>query len=125
MKLATHLHRAQGLGSAKRGLHHWIVQRVTAVALIPLSVWFVSVFMILLRASHAEVHQWLSSPLMVTFSILLILSLFYHGYLGIHVILEDYMTHDLTKWIFIITTKFFSVTMALLAILSLLKIFLR
>ncbi len=125
MKLETNLRRALGLGSAKSGLHHWIAQRITAVALIPLSLWFVGVFIKLLSAPFPVVVHCFSSPWTVTFSILLIVALFYHGYLGLHVIWKDYISHDLTRWILDLSTKFLSFFMALLAIVSLFKIFLQ
>jgi len=59
--LRSPLGRARGLGSAKEGLHHWWAQRVTAVALIPLTVWFV-VSIIRMANGHTEFDMWLSSP---------------------------------------------------------------
>lgn len=124
MKFESNLRRAQGLGSAKSGLHHWMAQRITAIALIPLGIWFVGGFIVLSTAPFEVAYSWLSSPWTVTLAIFFMLVLFYHGYLGIQVILEDYIPHEFTKWAFIITTKLFSVLMALLAIVSILKIFL-
>ena len=124
MKFESNLRRALGLGSAKSGLRHWIAQRITAVALIPLGIWFVGVFITLLTAPFAVAHAWFSSPWTLSLAIFFVLVLFYHGYLGLQVIWEDYISHELTKWILIIATKFLSVFMALLAIVSLLKIFL-
>src|SRR5437773_4334163 len=105
MKFETDLHQAQGLGSAKSGLHHWIAQRITAIALIPLGIWFVAAFLILLTAPFEEAHKWLSSPWTVTLAILSILTFFYHGYLGLQVIWEDYVPHELLRWVLIIITK--------------------
>lgn len=125
MKFETELRQAQNLGSAKSGLHSWIAQRVTAVALIPLGIWFVFAFSILLTSPYEKVHQWFASPMIVALFIFLIITLFYHGYLGVKIIWEDYISHKLTKWILLIMTKLFSMGMALLALISLLKIFLR
>jgi len=124
MNFETELHKAEGLGSAKNGLPHWIAQRITAVALIPLGVWFVSVFIILLTAPFTEAYTWLSSPWNVTLAIFFVLTAFYHGYLGMQVILEDYVPHEYTRWVLIIGTQLFSAGMALLAIVSILKVFL-
>jgi succinate dehydrogenase / fumarate reductase membrane anchor subunit len=124
MKYETHFHKAQGLGSAKSGLHHWMGQRVSAIALIPLSIWFVGAFILLLTAPFEEAQKWLSSPWIVTLSILLTLVMFYHGYLGMQVILEDYVPHTSTRWTLILAIKFLSALMALLTIVSILKIFL-
>ena len=124
MKFKTDLSRAQGLGSAKKGLHHWIAQRVTAFVLIPLSIWFVGLFIILVSAPFDISYPQFTSLWSATLAISFVLVIFYHGYLGMQVIWEDYVSHELTKWILIILTKIFSFLMALLAILSILKIYL-
>lgn len=120
MKNATN----KSLGSAKSGVHHWIVQRVTALALIPLGVWFMGAFTLLFSAPYEVAYGWLSSPWIVTLSILFIFTLFYHGYLGLQVIFEDYVSHEGLKWGLIFTTKMLSILMALFAIVSILRIFL-
>jgi succinate dehydrogenase / fumarate reductase membrane anchor subunit len=124
MRYATNLQRARGLGSAKTGVSHWIIQRVTAVLLIPLSVWFVAVFIMLLTAPFEQVVLWLTSLWRSTLTILFILTLFYHGALGIQVILEDYVPHELTRWGLIMATKCLSGFLALLATVSILKVYL-
>lgn len=124
MKFATDLHSALGLGSAKSGLHHWITQRLTALALIPLSLWFVYAFVVLITAPYDYARAWLSSPWTATLSSLFIIFIFYHGYLGMRVIVEDYVPQTLLKWALIISTKIFSALMAVLGIISILKVFL-
>lgn len=116
--------RNKSLGSAKSGVHHWIVQRVTALALIPLGVWFMGAFILLFSAPYEVAYDWLSSPWIVTLSILFIFTLFYHGYLGLQGIFEDYVSHQGLKWGLIVITKMLSIFMALLAIISILRIFL-
>src|SRR5204863_8887308 len=93
MKFATDLHKARGLGSAKSGVHHWIAQRLTAIVLIPLGLWFVYTFIALATAPYDEAYLWLVSPWTGTISSLFIGFMFYHGYLGLKVILEDYVPH--------------------------------
>ncbi|MBS0271265.1 MAG: succinate dehydrogenase, hydrophobic membrane anchor protein [Proteobacteria bacterium] len=124
MKLESNLRRAQGLGAAKSGVYHWIAQRITAIALIPLGVWFVGGFIVLLTAPFEEARVWFLSPWAVTLAISFILVLFYHGALGMQVIWEDYIPHDLTRWCFIVATKLLSLLMSLLAIVSIFKVFL-
>lgn len=124
MKYETSLHEALGLGSAKTGVQHWIAQRVSAIALIPLGVWFVTFFAIFLTAPFEDTEQWLSSPWSAAFAILLTLCLFYHGYLGMRVIWEDYIPHESTRWSLIIATKLLSALMAIVAIVCILQIFL-
>ncbi|HUX79250.1 MAG TPA: succinate dehydrogenase, hydrophobic membrane anchor protein [Alphaproteobacteria bacterium] len=124
MKFETNLRRAIGLGSAKSGVHHWIAQRITAIALVPLGIWFVGAFIVLLTSPYEVAQAWLSSSWTATLSIFFVLVLFYHGYLGLQVILEDYISHELTKWSLIVATKLISALLALLAIVSIIKIFL-
>lgn len=124
MKYESNLRRAQGLGSAKSGVYHWLAQRITAIALIPLGVWFVGGFIVLLTAPFEEARAWFLSPWRVTLVTSFILVLFYHGALGMQVIWEDYISNDLTRWCLIVATKLFSLLMSLLAIVSILKIFL-
>ncbi len=124
MKFESLLRQVLGLGSSKTGLSHWIHQRISAIALIPLGVWFVGMFIVLLPASFEEARIWFSSPWTVALAVFFILALFYHGYLGMQVIWEDYIPHELTKWTLIIVTQLVSLFMSLLAIVSLLKVFL-
>ncbi len=123
MTFEAELHAAQGLGSAKSGLRHWLVQRITAALLIPLGVWFVLFFILLLTAPFDVAYGWLSSPWTASLSILFIISSFYHGYLGMQVIWEDYVSRETLKWALILGTKLLSIVAALLAIVSILKIF--
>lgn len=122
--MSTNLHLARGLGSAKIGLHHWMAQRITAVALIPLGLWFVYGFIMLAAAPYEIAHRWLTCPWTGTASILFIIFMFYHGSLGIQVILEDYIPHPFLRWSLVIMTKLFSILMAALATISILRIFL-
>ncbi len=124
MTFETDLHRAKGSGSAKKGRSHWIAQRVTAIALIPLSLWFVSTFIILISAPFEQVCFWLSSPWTVSLSILFMFVLFYHGALGMQVIWEDYIPHEGTRGGLVFATKFLSMLLVLIAGVCILKIYL-
>lgn len=124
MKFATDLHFARGLGSAKSGLHHWIMQRITAIALIPFSIWFAYVFIVLVSAPYEYAHKWLASPWTATGSIFLIFLIFYHGSLGMQTIVEDYISQTMVKWVLIIGINLLSAIMAVLATVSILKVFL-
>jgi len=91
MSLRSPLARARGLGSAKEGLGHWIQQRVTAVALVPLSIWFI-LSAISLAGSHYEQFQaWLAIPGNTALMLLLLFALFHHAQLGVQVVIEDYI----------------------------------
>jgi succinate dehydrogenase / fumarate reductase, membrane anchor subunit len=123
MKFESELHRAQGLGPAKKGVSHWIAQRVTAISLVPLGIWFVGSFIGLSTASFDQAHLWLASPWSVSLAILFVFTMFYHGMLGMQVIWEDYVPHERTRWGLILFTKFLSILFAFLATLSILKIY--
>lgn len=83
--------RARGLGSSKDGLHHWWMQRLSALGLLPLVLWFVVSIISISGRSHAEVIAWMKSPHnSVLLSLFLIVTL-YHSNLGLQKIFEDYV----------------------------------
>ncbi len=121
MNFRTPLARARGLGSARSGTHHWWMQRLTAVALVPLSLWFVASLIALVTADHATVIAWLRSPLVAILCCALIVTIFYHGQLGLQVVVEDYVHTEWLKLVSIVVAKFLSLLMAgacLFAVLS-------
>ena len=87
---STPLRRARGLGSAKRGVGHFIGQRVSAVALLLLSPWAVWSAIVLARTDFAGARAWLARPVDATLLVLLAFAGLYHGRLGLQVIIEDY-----------------------------------
>ena len=91
------LGRAIGLGSAKEGVEHWWLQRITAVALVPLSLWFVIAIIRLVGADSDSVRDWVGNPLPATMLVLLLIATFYHASLGLQVVIEDYVHAELTK----------------------------
>jgi len=91
------LGRAVGLGSAKEGVEHWWVQRITAVALVPLSLWFVIAIIRLVGADIDTVGDWVGRPLPAILLVLLLTATFYHVALGLQVVIEDYVHAELTK----------------------------
>ena len=95
MSLRTPLGEARGLGSAKEGTHHWWHERLTAIALIPLGVWFVISLIVFTGASHAEVIDWMGRPVNAGLLLLLIGATFYHLKLGLQAVIEDYVN---TEW---------------------------
>ncbi len=121
MKFRAPLARARGLGSAKSGTHHWWMQRLTAVALVPLSLWFVASLITLVTADHATVIAWLHAPLVAILCCALIVAIFYHGQLGLQVVVEDYVHTESLKLVSIVVAGFLSLLMAgacLFAVLS-------
>jgi len=118
----TPLARARGLGSAKQGVHHWWAQRLTAVALIPLVVWFAISLIMMAGADYNVVRAWIGSPLVMMLLILTIGVGLHHGQLGIQVVIEDYVGNDGWKLALIIVVKFIAVLFGLGAIVAILRI---
>jgi succinate dehydrogenase / fumarate reductase membrane anchor subunit len=106
MSLRSPLSRVEGLGSAKDGTAHWWAQRVTAVALIPLTLWLVISLMSLPSLDFDTVHLWLSVPITGFLAVLLVIVTAYHSYLGTTVIVEDYVHSTGMKVLTLTTLKF-------------------
>lgn len=106
MNLRTPLKKAHGLGSAKDGTHHWWMQRLSAIALAPLGVWFVVSAIALVGASHAEAVAWISQPLTAVLLVLFVPVLLYHSMLGLQVVIEDYVHLEWLKFASLIVLKF-------------------
>ena len=96
-RMRSPLGRAIGLGSAKEGVEHWWLQRITAVALVPLSLWFVIAIIRLVSADSDGVRDWVANPLPAIMLVLLLIATFYHAALGLQVVIEDYIHAELTK----------------------------
>ncbi|MGH8147398.1 MAG: succinate dehydrogenase, hydrophobic membrane anchor protein [Rhodanobacteraceae bacterium] len=94
--LRTPLKVARGLGSSKTGVHHWWLQRVTAIALIPLSIWFLFLVGGLMGAGYPMALAAIAQPVHAIFLMVLGVCLFWHGALGLQVIIEDYVH---TRWL--------------------------
>ncbi len=87
----TSIGKVRGLGSAHHGAHHWLVQRVTAVGNLVLTLWLATSFVLLPDMSHATISGWLAQPLPATAMILLVVTTFWHARLGLQVLIEDYI----------------------------------
>jgi succinate dehydrogenase / fumarate reductase membrane anchor subunit len=96
-RMRSPLGRAIGLGSAKEGVEHWWLQRITAVALVPLSLWFVIAIIRLVGADVDRVRDWVGNPLPAILLVLLLIATFWHAALGLQVVIEDYIHAELTK----------------------------
>ena len=92
--MRSDLGRVRGLGTAKEGVHHWWMQRLTAIALVPLTLWFIISIASLNSASYAETVNWLSIPIVSILMILLVSSTLYHALLGVQVVVEDYIHQE-------------------------------
>ena len=89
----TSIGRVRGLGSAKHGTHHWLMQRYTAIGNVVLAVFLAASLALLPNYSYETVLEWISGPVPATAMALLVISVFWHARLGIQVLVEDYV-HD-------------------------------
>jgi succinate dehydrogenase / fumarate reductase membrane anchor subunit len=121
-RLRSPLGRVIGLGSAKEGVEHWWAQRVTAVALVVLLLWFVASIISLAGANRAAVAAWLHSPLPAILTILLLIAGFYHMALGIQVVVEDYVHDEWVKIPALILNKLLSFALAIAGIFAVLRL---
>jgi succinate dehydrogenase / fumarate reductase membrane anchor subunit len=121
-KFRTPLSQVRGLGSAKEGSHHWWMQRLTAAALVPLSLWFVVSLVSLSQADYASVVAWLSSPLVAVLWLCFLWALFHHAQLGVQVVLEDYVGAEGLKIASIVAVKFVAVVLGLASAVAVLKV---
>ena len=122
MDLRTPIARARGLGSAKDGTRHWWMQRLTAIALIPLTLWLVASLVAIGAADHAQTVRWIQSPAVSVALLLAIAALFHHAQLGLQVIVEDYVHTEWTKLAALIAVKLLAVAIAAVAAFSVLRI---
>jgi succinate dehydrogenase / fumarate reductase membrane anchor subunit len=120
--LQSDLARARGLGSAKEGVQHWWAQRLTALALIPLGLWFVAELIAHLGLDQAAAAAWLRRPVVLGPTALLIVALFHHAQLGLQVVIEDYVGHEATKLAAIILVKAAAILLATAGLVALLTI---
>jgi len=124
MSLRTPLGRVKGLGSAKEGTQHWRQQRVTAVVLVPLSLWLMASIVSLLSLGHEAIVLWLQSPFNAVLLLIFLLALFHHTQLGMQVVIEDYVHSEWQKLAGLVLIKFLALFAGLISILSVLKVFL-
>ncbi|MEE9315196.1 MAG: succinate dehydrogenase, hydrophobic membrane anchor protein [Rhizobiaceae bacterium] len=117
----TPLSRVRGLGSAKDGTEHFWRQRLTAIALIPLILFFVWTLIILNGASHAEVVAHLSKPWVAITMLMVMGAGIYHMKLGMQVVIEDYV-HGASGKALLIANTFFAIIMAAVSIFAILKL---
>ena len=121
-RLRTPLGQALGLGSAKECVAHWWAQRISAVALIPLILWFVIAMVALTDAEHGTVVAWLHAPFPAIVTVLMLIAAFYHMSLGIQVVIEDYIHTEWFKICAIVLNKLLAFALAAAGIFAVLRI---
>ncbi len=122
MDFKTPLARARGLGSAKSGVEHWWAQRWTALALVPLTVWFVISVIAHIGADHTAAVAWIGNPVTAVLLTLLIAAVFHHGQLGLQVVIEDYVHDERWKLVSLFAVKGAAIVLAVAGILAVLRI---
>jgi succinate dehydrogenase / fumarate reductase membrane anchor subunit len=122
MNLQTPLARARGLGTAKKGVQHWWWQRLTAVALVPLCLWFIGTIVIMQASDYSTVVNWIQSPLVSGLLVFLIAALFYHTQLGLQAVIEDYVHSEWVKITALIVAQFLMILLTLTAVIAVLKV---
>jgi succinate dehydrogenase / fumarate reductase membrane anchor subunit len=122
MSLRSPLSRVLGLGSAKDGTGHWWAQRVTAIALVPLTLWFACSLLSLPDLAYETVRTWLAFPMTGFLALLLIAVLTYHSYLGTMVVVEDYVTTNGMKVLCLMLLRFLYVLAGGAAVFAILRV---
>jgi succinate dehydrogenase / fumarate reductase membrane anchor subunit len=120
--IRTPLARVRHLGSAHKGTGHFWHQRLTAVAGVPLTIAAIVIVMSLLGRNHAAVVQILGSTLVAITMLLFIITSVYHMWLGMQVVIEDYVHDEIWKLAALMTNTFFSFAVGLAAVFAILKL---
>jgi succinate dehydrogenase / fumarate reductase membrane anchor subunit len=122
MSMRSQIGRARGLGSAKTGVEHWWLQRVTAVGLIPLCLWFVASLVMLAGAEWETAYLWVASPGGAVPMILLLIAGLWHAKLGLQVIIEDYVHAEGVKVALLMLTTLIAGALGVAGIFAVCKI---
>ena len=122
MSLRSPLGTVLGFGSARQGVHHWWVQRLSAVALVPLGIWLVVSLLTLPSLDYTTVIAWMSGSWTALALVLFVLTASWHSQLGVRVIVEDYVHGSGPKMVALIVLTFVHVLIAAAGVLAILKV---
>lgn len=109
---------ARATGSARSGTAHWIAQRLSALALIPLGLAAAVCFFWVLGGGYPRVHAWMHAPWALAFVVVLVAVALWHGFLGLKMIVEDYVPQPRAAFALITLLRFFTVALAILGIVA-------
>ncbi|OUD12425.1 succinate dehydrogenase, hydrophobic membrane anchor protein [Thioflexithrix psekupsensis] len=121
--LRAPLARVRGLGSAREGTEHYIAQRFTAVALVPLAVWFVFSLVTIAGADYNTVVAWVKTPINAILLIALLMAMFHHAQLGMRVVIEDYVSNEFYKVVLVTLAKSLSYIFGIATVLAVVRVF--
>lgn len=121
MSLRTPVGKVLGLGTAKEGAEHWWMQRLSAVALVVLTLWFVVSLLSIGSLHYDAVQAWVDRPVNAALLVLLVIALMYHSQMGIQVVIEDYVPHKPTKLFALIANQFVHVVLAAVGLFAVLR----
>jgi succinate dehydrogenase / fumarate reductase membrane anchor subunit len=119
--MRTPLARAIGLGSAHNGVQHWWTQRLSAIALVPLTLWFIAALIAHTGTDYTTFIAWMRNPFTSILMTLLLIALFYHAALGLQVVVEDYV-HSGAKFAAVIAVRLGCFALGAAGILATLRI---
>ncbi len=120
--MRSQLGRVRGLGAAKSGTGHWWAERVTSVALVPLTLWFVYACLHLAGMPRADVAHWAANPINAALLLALVLVTFHHMQLGLQVVMEDYIHTEKTRMLALVLMKGVVWLLGLMAVMAALKL---
>jgi succinate dehydrogenase / fumarate reductase, membrane anchor subunit len=116
------LGRVLGLGAAKEGVHHWWTQRLTSVALVPLTIWFVVSLLALPALDHATVCAWMRQSWTALLLIMFVVIATWHSQLGVRVVIEDYVHAVAPRTLALVLVTFAHVAVAVAGVFAVLRV---
>jgi succinate dehydrogenase / fumarate reductase, membrane anchor subunit len=119
--LRSPLGTVTGLGSAKSGVHHWWLQRLTSIALLPLTIWFTVSLLSLPSLDHVTVISWIAQS-WTALLFLLVLAATYHSQLGVRVVVEDYIHNTGSRTLILVILTFVHALLAVAGVFAILKV---